>query len=162
MIQSQTNKHNNPESTPLHSELFPHRTTTRGFIESGHNSDFPAYFRISQILSSGFLPSGQGVPLWVARNESINGRHRPAPNSAIVICTFRTPVCVCVCVFVYVFACICVFICVFQDESHLRLCSSYHRHLPPSRTVPSSIGQLDTPASRDLEECSLILIPNDK
>ena len=96
MIQSQTNKHNNPESTPLHSELFPHRTTTRGFIESGHNSDFPAYFRISQILSSGFLPSGQGVPLWVARNESINGRHRPAPNSAIVICTFRTPVCLCV------------------------------------------------------------------
>ena len=94
---TQTNKHRVTESTAPVFEFFPSRTTTRRWFISMERTRFQFPFGVFPYFPNSFIwiSSQQGVPSWVARNESINGRHRPAPNSAIVICTFRTPVCVC-------------------------------------------------------------------
>ena len=124
---TQTNKHRVTESTaPVFgagSEFFPSRTTTRRWFISMERTRFQfpcAYFRISQILSSGFLPSRACHPGWPVMSPLMGaiGPPQTAPSSSVPSAHL------CVCVQAWTHMCVkIVHTRVFwEDGSHLRLC----------------------------------------
>ena len=78
-----------------------HRADTIPISRQQRISVFPKFFHRVD-----FFPAGCAI-LGGRYNESINGCHRPAPTSAILICTFCTPVHMYLCVYNgYVHMCI--------------------------------------------------------
>ena len=120
---TQTNKHRVTESTAPVFEFFPSRTTTRRWFISMERTRFQfplAYFRISQILSSGFLPSRACHPGWPVMSPLMGaiGPPQTAPSSSVPSAHL------CVCVQAWTHMCVkIVHTRVFwEDGSHLRLC----------------------------------------